>query len=138
MAEIVLGDIKITIPPERKISFTGSRAQTRYDVPGDRSRYQDLGRDERTVRWSGIFYGEGAYDQALALQDYYDSGKNVDDGIEKGGFQFLFEDIACRVLIKNYVYEYYRADKVRYDIELVRLESDLIKRTRSKRRKPIR
>jgi phage protein U len=124
MTEIILGEIKIAIPPERKIDFSGMRTLVKYDVPGDRPRYQDMGRDERTVRWSGIFYGDGAYDQALTLQEYYDSGKNIDDGTEKSGFLFMFEDIVCRVLIKSYVYQYYRADKVRYDIELVRLESD--------------
>ncbi|GMB00927.1 hypothetical protein [Pelosinus sp. IPA-1] len=126
--EIVLGDIKIAIPPERKIDFTGMRTMVKYDVPGDRPRYQDMGRDERTVKWNGIFYGDGAYDQALALQAYYDSGKNIDDGTEKGGFLFLFEDISCRVLIKSYSFQYYRKDKVRYDIELVRLESDYDKK----------
>lgn len=126
--ETVLGDIKITIPPERKIDFTGLRVMVKYDVPGDRPRYQDMGRDERTVKWNGIFYGDGAYDQALALQAYYDSGKNIDDGTEKSGFLFLFEDISCRVLIKSYSYQYYRKDKVRYDIELLRLESDYDKK----------
>jgi hypothetical protein len=133
--ETVLGDIKITIPPERKIDFSGLRLMVKYDVPGDRPRYQDMGRDERTVRWNGIFYGEGAYDQALALQDYYDSGKNVEDGTEKSGFLFLFEDISCRVLIKSYSYQYYRKDKVRYDIELVRLESDYDKKDTQKKAK---
>ncbi|WP_145092429.1 hypothetical protein [Sporomusa sp. KB1] len=131
--EIVLGDIKITIPPERKIDFTGLRVQVKYDVPGDRPRYQDMGREERTVRWNGIFYGTDtngkiAYEQAQALQEYYDSVKNIDTGDEKSGFLFLFEDISCRVLIKSYSYQYYRADKVRYDIELVRLESDYDKK----------
>lgn len=126
--EVVLGDIKIDIPPERKIDFTGMRTMVKYDVPGDRPRYQDMGRDERTVRWNGIFYGDGAYDQALALQTFYDGGKNVDTGTEKSGFLFLFEDISCRVLIKSYSYQYYRKDKVRYDIELVRLESDFDKK----------
>ena len=126
--ELVLGDVKVAIPPERKIDFTGLRILVKYDVPGDRPKYQDMGRDERTVRWNGIFYGDGAYDQALALQDYYDSGKNTDDGSDKSGFLFLFEDISCRVLIKSYSYQYYRADMIRYDIELVRLESDFDKK----------
>ncbi|GMB00222.1 hypothetical protein [Pelosinus sp. IPA-1] len=122
--EIVLGDLKIAIPPENKIDFTGMRAMVKYDVPGDRPRYQDMGRDERTVKWSGIFYGDGAYQQALDLQALYDSKINIDEGTEKSGFQFLFEEISCRVLIKSYSYQYYRRDKIRYDIELVRLESD--------------
>lgn len=126
--DLVLGDVKIAIPPERKIDFTGLRVMVKYDVPGDRPKYQDMGRDERTVRWNGIFYGDGAYSQALALQEYYDSGKNTDDGTDKSGFLFVFEDISCRVLIKSYSYQYYRTDKVRYDIELVRLESDFDKK----------
>ncbi len=124
VGNILLGDIKIEIPPERNIDFTGLRAMVKYDVPGDRPRYQDMGRDERTVRWNGIFYGDGAYKQALALQKYYDSGANTDDGTEKSGFLFIFGEISCRVLIKSFNYQYYRKDKVRYDIELVRLESD--------------
>ena len=124
VGNIILGDIKIEIPPERNIDFTGLRAMVKYDVPGDRPRYQDMGRDERTVRWNGIFYGDGAYKQALALQKYYDSGANTDDGTEKSGFLFIFGEISCRVLIKSFNYQYYRKDKVRYDIELVRLESD--------------
>lgn len=121
---VLLGELKIEIPPERYIDFTGLRAMVKYDVPGDRPRYQDLGREERTVRWNGIFYGEGAYSKALSVQKYYDSGANTDDGTEQGGFLFLFGEISCRVLIKSYSYQYYRQDKVRYDIELVRLESD--------------
>lgn len=124
VGNILLGDITINIPPERSIEFTGLRSMVKYDVPGDRPRYQDMGRDERTVRWNGIFYGEGAYSQALKLQSYYDSGINTDDGTEKSGFRFIFGEITCRVLIKSYNYQYYRKDKVRYDIELVRLESD--------------
>lgn len=124
VGNIILGDIKIEIPPERNIDFTGLRTMVKYDVPGDRPRYQDMGRDERTVRWNGIFYGDGAYKQALSLQKYYDSGTNTDDGTEKSGFLFIFGEISCRVLIKSFNYQYYRKDKVRYDIELVRLESD--------------
>lgn len=124
VGNIILGDIKIEIPPERNIDFTGLRAMVKYDVPGDRPRYQDMGRDERTVRWNGIFAGNGAYKQALVLQKYYDSGVNTDDGTEKSGFLFIFGEISCRVMIKSFNYQYYRKDKVRYDIELVRLESD--------------
>lgn len=138
--EIVLGDIKIPIPPERRIDFSGLRAIVRYDVPGYRPKYQDMGREERTVRWNGIFYGidtngKTAYDQALALQDYYDSDKNTDTGDEKSGFLFLFDDISCRVLIKSYSYQYYRSDKIRYDIELVRLETDFDKKEPQQKKK---
>lgn len=121
---ILLGDIKIEIAPERKIDFSGLRAMVKYDVPGDRPRYQDMGREERTVRWNGIFYGDGAYSQALQLQSYYDSGANTDSGASASGFRFMFGEISCKVLIKSYSYQYYRKDKVLYDIELVRLESD--------------
>lgn len=124
VGNVILGNIKIAIAPERHIDFSGLRAMAKYDVPGDRPRYQDMGRDERTVRWNGIFYGDGAYAQALALQSYYDSGANTDTGDASGGFRFMFGEISCRVLIKSYSYQYYRQDKVRYDIELVRLESD--------------
>jgi hypothetical protein len=135
MNQVKIGDITIKIPPERKIDFTGLRAQVKYDVPGDRPRYQDMGREERTVTFNGIFVGKDAYKNALALQTYYDSGKNIDTGTQKAGFLFLFEDISCRVLIKNYAYQYYRADKVRYDIELVRLESDFDKKETKKEKK---
>lgn len=121
---ILLGDIKIEIAPERKIDFSGLRAMVKYDVPGDRPRYQDMGREERTVRWNGIFCGDGAYQQALALQAYYDSGANSDSSDAGSGFRFIFGEISCRVLIKSYTYQYHRADKVLYEIELVRLESD--------------
>lgn len=124
MDSITLGDITIEIPPERQIDFTGNRAMVKYDVPGDRPHYQDLGREERTVSWNGIFYGEGAFKKAKALQAYYDSGANTDVGDSTSGFLFRYQQVSCRVLIKSFSYQYQRKDKVRYDIELVRLESD--------------
>lgn len=124
MDSVTLGDLTIKIPPERKIDFTGLRAMVKYDVPGDRPHYQDLGREERTVSWSGIFYGDGAFEEAEKLQAFYDSGANTDTGDATSGFLFRYQEISCRVLIKSYSYQYYRRDMVRYDIELVRLESD--------------
>jgi soluble cytochrome b562 len=132
LEQITIGDIKIEIPPEKKIDFTGQRTMVKYDVPGDRPRYQDMGREERTIHFNGIFYGDDAYKKALALQDYYDSGKNIDNGTQTSGFAFTFEEISCRVLIKNYSHQYYRKDMVRYDIELVRLESDFDQKTPEK------
>ncbi|WP_425058366.1 hypothetical protein SCACP_30140 [Sporomusa carbonis] len=107
-----LGDIVIDIPPERKIEFVGPRALAKYDVPGYRPGYQDMGQEERTCRFSGVIDGEGALSKANNIQKLMDKGEEI---------KFLYGEISVKVLIRRFDFQYYRSDRVRYDIELVQV-----------------
>jgi len=124
MNVLILGDIRIEIPPRESIQISGQRSIAKHDVPGYRPRYQDMGPDERIISFDGIFIGSGALDKAIAIEVFWKGPANSDDGTDKAGYPLIYEDVAYRVIIKKFDYSYRHKERVNYNMELVRLDSD--------------
>lgn len=112
MAVMVIGGISLR-PPEKKISFETSRSVARFDIPGYKPIYQDMGQGECTCSFNGIIDGLGAYAKALALEKLKDKGEPV---------TFIAGPVTTKVVLENFKYEWYRDDVVRYEISLIRTE----------------
>ena len=112
MAVMVIGGIALR-PPEKKISFETSRSVARFDIPGYKPIYQDMGQGECTCSFNGIIDGLGAYAKALALEKLKDKGEPV---------TFIAGPVTTKVVLENFKYEWYRDDVVRYEISLIRTE----------------
>lgn len=56
MAIMVIGGISLR-PPEKKISFETSRSVARFDIPGYKPIYQDMGQGECICSFNGIIDG---------------------------------------------------------------------------------
>ena len=104
--------LTLDLPPEKKVTFSGSRAIAKYEVPGHRPQYQDMGMEEQTCRLSGVIDGAGALSKAEKIRSLRDQGKDA---------KFIYGEISVSVRIRSFNYEYYRSDRVRYDMELVAL-----------------
>ena len=109
---MVIGGIALR-PPEKKISFETSRSVARFDIPGYKPIYQDMGQGECTCSFNGIIDGLGAYAKALALEKLKDKGEPV---------TFIAGPVTTKVVLENFKYEWYRDDVVRYEISLIRTE----------------
>lgn len=114
MAVMVIGGIALR-PPEKKISFETSRSVARFDIPGYKPIYQDMGQGECTCSFNGIIDGLGAYAKALALEKLKDKGEPV---------TFIAGPVTTKVVLENFKYEWYRDDVVRYEISLIRIEDN--------------
>lgn len=112
MAVMVIGGISLR-PPEKKISFETSRSVARFDIPGYKPIYQDMGQGECTCSFNGIIDGFGAYSKALALEKLKDKGEPV---------IFIAGPVTTKVVLESFKYEWYRDDVVRYEISLIRTE----------------
>lgn len=112
MAVMVIGGISLR-PPEKKISFETSRSVARFDIPGYKPIYQDMGQGECTCSFNGIIDGFGAYSKALALEKLKDKGEPV---------TFIAGPATAKVILEAFKYEWYRDDVVRYEISLIRTE----------------
>lgn len=103
----------LSIAPEKKIDFTGPREIAKLDIPGYKSVYQDMGQGERTAKWSGLIEEASALATAETLRAMMDAGKEI---------KFIYGEISAVVLIKEFNYQYYRDNYVRYDITLLEVD----------------
>lgn len=105
--------ITLDIAPEQKIDFKGPRSIARQDIPGYRPGYQDMGYDERTASWQGVINDDDALATALNLQNLMDSGQQV---------SLVYGNITATTLIKEFNFQYYRTNYVRYTITLLEVD----------------
>ena len=113
MTEVFLGNVPIKPGPRRQINLSAPRAIAKIDIPGGKPQYQDMGSEESTVSWSGVFKGDGAYHQAVALEKMKEAGQIVPLQVGR------FSEISGSVRIKLFDWELVRGDRVNYKIELV-------------------
>ncbi len=112
MAIMSIGGLNLR-PPEKKISFDTSRSVAKFEVPGYKSIYQDMGQGERTCTFNGLIDGASALDKALKLEKIKDKGEQV---------LLIAGPVTTKVIIEKFKFEWYRDDIVRYEMTLIRVD----------------
>lgn len=108
-----IGDITLDLGPSKKIDFGASRALAKFDIPGSAPDYMDMGDEERALKFSGVIDGDGAKSKADAILTLMGKGQEV---------QFIHGEVSAKVRIKSFNFSYERDTRVRYDIELIRVD----------------
>jgi LysM repeat protein len=111
--EIYLGDILISPAPRYKLKFNNPRSIARIDIPGSSPVYQDMGDDETTLAWDGVFVGDDAYKKGIQIEALKDAGKAIQLVVSD------FPELSKKVRIRSFPWEVIRSDRVEYSIELV-------------------
>lgn len=104
------------MPPRREIGYTNPRRIATINIPGSVPQYQDMGEEETSISWEGVLDGSGAYQEALALDELKNAGKEI---------SFLaidFPDLPARVRLRRFDYRLIRQDRIEYSIELVSIK----------------
>lgn len=112
MAIMNIGGLTLR-PPEKKISFDTSRSVAKFEVPGYKPTYQDMGQGERTCTFNGLIDGASALDKALKLEKIKDKGEKV---------LLIAGPVTTKVIIEKFKFEWYRDDIVRYEMTLIRVD----------------
>jgi LysM repeat protein len=105
-----LGSFTFPLAPEREIKINDTREVAKIDIPGADPKYQDMGRGEKTITWSGALVGESATAYATAIQLEMHKGTAL---------PFSYGPLRTTVRIKNFEKTVRRFDYIRYTIELV-------------------
>lgn len=112
MPTVTLGGVIIDPGPQREIRFGGTQALVKQDVPGAGPHYQDMGPDEERIAWNGVLVGTNAVETARTLDGLRAAGRAVELVTS------VFPPVKVR--IRTFEYRVVRADRVEYDIGLVR------------------
>lgn len=89
--------------PERMM-FGGKQAMAVHKLPGGSRSVDTLGPDEMDISWTGTFWGDGAYQNALTLNGMRQSGNEIP--LSFGGQFYMVVIIAAPIDIRrlpNYV-----------------------------------
>lgn len=113
MAKLRLGSFVFDTGPRGQINFSHPRSIAKIDIPGAPPRYQDMGEDEHITGWGGILEGDNAYKEILTLDALKSAGKEM---------PLVFGAINQKVRIKDLNYDYIRADRIAYSINLVEIQ----------------
>jgi prophage DNA circulation protein len=108
-----VGDFIFAISPQREVLVDDGRELAKVDIPGASAKYQDMGRSEKTISWSGVLTGDGefgAFAQASAIQTEMHKGTVL---------PFSYGKLKTTVRIKSFKRRVRRFDLIYYDIELV-------------------
>lgn len=111
MSVLNIGGITL-IPPEKKIEFVTSRKVARFEVPGYKTEYQDMGQGEQSCSFKGVINEIGALDKARALEELQNKGAEA---------LFIFGPINTKVIIESFNYNWQRDDLVDYEMSLIRV-----------------
>jgi LysM repeat protein len=105
-----LGAFTFPLAPEREIDIDNNREVAKIDIPGAGPKYQDMGKGERTITWSGALTGSNALLDSNKIQIEMHKGTPL---------AFSYGPLRTTVRIKNFKKQVRRFDYIRYTIELV-------------------
>lgn len=109
-ATLSIGDFVFPLLPRESLDFEMDRAIAKLDFPGGPPVYQDMGMNEKTLDFSGVFVGENALDYSDQVESLWWSGQEL---------QLSYGDIQKRVRIQRYSPKIKRSDRVDYTIHLL-------------------
>jgi len=113
--KVILGDFTFEIGPRNQIDYTSPRNIIKLDIPGTSPKYQDMGEDEHTIAWSGVFEGKSAQSECQKIERIKSEGKEV---------KFISGNISKTVRIKDFPYSVIRDDLIAYSITLIEIQHD--------------
>ena len=115
---LILGDLRFNRyeVPEH-IQFGGDQALAVHELVGGKRIVDAMGRQDKTLEWSGQFIGENANDRARFLNNLRIAGKPLD---------LIWGEYAYRVLIKSAMLDYKRAYEIPYTISCCVIEDATI------------
>lgn len=108
-----LGAFVFPIAPEREVKVQDSQTLAKIDIPGAPPRYQDMGKEEKIISWSGILVGAQAFSQTQQIQTSMQRGEQL---------HFVYGDLNTYVRIRKFekrIRHFGENARIRYDIELV-------------------
>lgn len=111
---LILGDLNFSrFEVPEHIQFGGDQALAVHELVGGKRVVDAMGRQDKTLEWSGMFIGDNASDRARYLNFLRISGKQLNLGWD----QYFY-----RVVIKSALLDYRRKYEIPYSIICVVVE----------------